>query len=410
MRLNSRTLPVGSRTAKVSFKAKGSLAAKVAVLALALVAGTLGVAAQPYSFEQVASGLKHQDPATRLKAIQILKDGDAPEAAAPIGELLGDPDDRVQLAAVDAERSLFTLRPVSKREKVGFIIERRTSAGIPDAGEGQLALKPRPVPPQLMSGIVVALTDRNPKVRGEAIALAAMLAPIACPVQSNAASFSQQCTQVGNALIENINSREGTLRRAAMHALGRLRYPSAVQALLDQLSYHRRGADAEAAVVGLAGTGHVASVSALEELLTHMNATMRRLAVEGLARAGHRDALPQLQQMGQTERSGAVLLALHYATLRLGATGSSHAHIVTSLANESLRSLAIDYLLDLAPLMASTLASSLGDQDVDVRRVMADVLGFSRDPKVIPALTKASKDPDPGVALAAERALQRLKL
>jgi HEAT repeat protein len=60
--------------------------------------------------------------------------------------------------------------------------------------------------------------------------------------------------------------------------------------------------------------------------------------------------------------------------------------------------------------MASTLASSLGDQDVDVRRVMADVLGFSRDPKVIPALTKASKDPDPGVALAAERALQRLKL
>jgi HEAT repeat protein len=402
MRLNNRTSQVESRKAKVGF------AAKVATLLLALVAGTLGLDAQ-YSFEEVASGLEHQDPATRLKAIQILKDADSQEAAAPIGGLLGDPDDRVQLAAIDAERSLFTLRPVSRREKVGFIIERRTSAGIPDAADGQLALKPRLVPPQVLSGLVVALTDRNPKVRIEAITLAAWLAPIACPAQANA-SFPQQCAPLGNALIENINSRDGALRRGAMHALGRLRYPSAVQALLDQLSFHQRGADAQAAVAGLAGTGHVAAVSALEELLSHMNATMRRLAVEGLARAAHRDALPRLQEMGQTERSGAVLLALHYAMLRLGATGSSHTHIVASLGNASLRPLAIEYLLDLAPLMAATLAGSLGDQNVEVRRVMADVLGFSRDPKVIPELAKAAKDPDPGVALAAERALQRLKL
>jgi HEAT repeat protein len=365
--------------------------------------------AQQYSFEQVASGLKHQDPATRLKAIQILKDADSQEAAAPIGELLGDPDDRVQLAAVDAERSLFTLRPVSRRERVGYVIERRTSAGVPDAAEGQLALKPRLVPPQVLSGIVVALTDRNPKVRAAAIGLAALLAPIACPVQAKG-SFTQECVPIGNALIENINSREAALRRAAMYALGRLRYPSAVQALLDQLSYHERGADAQAAMVGLAGTGHAAAVSAFEDRLTHMNATMRKLAVEGLARAAHRDALPQLQQMGQTERSGAVLVALHYATLRLGASGSSPAQIVTSLGNESLRPIAIEYLLDLAPLMASTLAESLGDENADVRRVIADVLGFSRDSSVIPRLTQAAKDPDPGVALAAERALQRLKL
>ena len=367
------------------------------------------VDAQQFTFEQVAAGLKHQDPATRLKAIQILKDADSQEAVAPIGELLGDLDDRVQLAAIDAERSLFTLRPVSRRERVGFILERRTNTGVPDAGEGQLALKPRLVPPQVVSGLVIALADANPKVRMEAITLAALLSPIACPVQVNA-TFTQPCAQVGNALIQNINSRDGALRRAAMYALGRLRYPSAVQALLDQLSFHQRGADAQAAIAGLAGTGHGASVSALEELLTHMNATTRRLAVEGLARAGHRDALPQLQQIGQTERSGAVLLALHYATLRLGAPGSNHTPFVTSLGNESLRSLAIEYLLDLAPLMASSLADSLASDDADVRRVMADVLGFSRDPKVIPVLTKAAKDPDPGVALAAERALQRLKL
>ena len=38
-------------------------------------------AAQQYTFEEVASGLKHQDAATRLRAIQILKDADYAEAA-----------------------------------------------------------------------------------------------------------------------------------------------------------------------------------------------------------------------------------------------------------------------------------------------------------------------------------------
>ena len=104
-----------------------------------------------------------------------------------------------------------------------------------------------------------------------------------------------------------------------MQALGQLRYPNAVQALSDQLSYYQKGPDAMAALEGLAGIGHPTSVSVFEQLLTSSNADMRRLAVEGLARAGNREALPALQQMGQSERSSGVLLALHYANVKLGA-------------------------------------------------------------------------------------------
>jgi HEAT repeat protein len=374
------------------------------------------LAAQQYTFEQVAAGLKHKDPDTRLRAIQILKDADFQEAVAPIGDLLGDADDRVQLAAIDAERSLFMLRPISHKKMVGFVLEKRTTVGA--AGEGQLGLKPRLVPPEVLAGLVPALSDRHSRVRAEAVGLAALLAPIACqftlPASAKAPAAGKpgdaHCAPLGNALIENINSREAPLRRSAMQALGRLQYPNAVQALLDQLSYYQNGPDALAALEGLAGIGHVASISTFEQLLASSNANMRRLAVEGLARAGHRDALPQLQQLGQTERAGAVLVALHYATVRLGASGSNPGQIVASLRDTTLRPLAVQYLLNLAPSEAPALAESLRHQDADVRRTIADVLGFSADAKVVPALTQASKDPDPGVALAAERALERLKL
>ncbi len=398
-------------------------------LVLALVATCIPLAAQQYSFEEVASGLKHKDPATRLRAIQILTEADSQEAAAPIGVLLGDADDRVQMAAIDAERSLFTLRPVSRRKRVGLVIEQRTTSSSGDVvTEGQLALKARLVPQPVLSGLVLALSDRNPRVRAEAIGLAALLAPIACPVRLTAFADASAvkkpdtkgsvrlqadrgpCDQIGNVLIQNINSKEAAPRRAAMQVLGRVRYASAVQALLDQLGFHQNGPDAQAALEGLAGIGHVAAISTFEELLPSSNAGVRRLAVEGLARAGHRDALTQLQQMGQTERSGAVLLALHFAIIRLGGQGSNPAQIVASLQEATLRPLAIQYLLDLAPSMGPTLAESLRDQSPDVRRVIADVLGFSGDSTVIPALGAAAKDPDPDAALAAQRAIERLKL
>ena len=192
-----------------------------------------------------------------------------------------------------------------------------------------------------------------------------------------------------------------------MQALGQLRYGNAVQALSDQFSYHQKGPDAMAALEGLAGIGHAISVSVFEDLLASSNAGMRRLAVEGLARAGNRDALPALQQLGRNERSPDVLLALHYANVKLGEVDGSLPQIVASLGNTSQRLIAVGYVLDVSTSVALRLAGSLKDPNIDIRRLVADAIGFSRNPAVIPALEAAAKDTDPDVAAAAQQAIQR---
>jgi HEAT repeat protein len=376
----------------------------IALLLYVVLAFRPAALAQQYTFEEVASGLKHKDVATRLRAIQILKDADYAEAAGPIAEALADSDDRVQFAAIDAERALFTTRPVARRKKIGFVVEVRTVAGGDAAAAGQLALKARTVPPAVLTKLAVALRDSNPRVRAEAINLASLLGPYACARPADA------CSEIGNALIDNINSREALLRRAAMQALGQVRHRQAVQALSDQLSYHQRGPDAMAALEGLAGIGDETSASIFEQHLASANADMRRLAVEGLARSGNREVLSTLQQIGQEERSNGVLLAMHYANVKLGAIESSFQQLVTAMHNESQRALVLRYLLDLSSSMGPSIAASLKDASVDVRRLLADILGFSRDQRVIPALEAATKDSDPDVAAAARQAIERLKL
>ena len=377
----------------------------IAIAFAAAVSRTLS--AQQYTFEEVASGLKHRDASTRLRAIQILKDADYAEAVVPIAAALADPDDRVQLAAIDAERSLFTTRVVPRRRKVGFVIEVRSVAGGDAAAAGQLALKPRAVPTLVLTQLAVALRDNNARVRAEAINLASLLAPVPCAHEA----ASQACADVGNALIDNINSRDPFVRRAAMHALGQMRYPNAVQALSDQFSYWQEGVDALAALEGLALIGHATSVSIFEEQLTSANDGMRRFAVEGLARCGERELLPVLQKMGQTEKSASVLLALHYANVKFGADSGSLQPLVASLATSSHRPAVLGYLLDVARQAAPLLAESLlKDESADVRRLVADVLGFSDNMTVVPMLAAATTDANPDVAAAAQQALERLKL
>jgi len=391
------------------------LAALYVVLGFSLLYVVLGfspavIAQQQYTFEEVAAGLKHQDAGTRLRTIQILKDADYAEATVPIATALTDVDDRVQLAAIDAERSLFTTRVVPRKKKVALIVEVRTVAGGDAAATGQLALKARSVPPELLSGLAVALRDNNAHVRAEALSLAALLGPVACAPDVQRAADSSSCDGIGNGLIDGINSREPVLRRAAMQALGQVRYPNAVQALSDQLSYHQNGPDALAALEGLSGIGHATSASIFEGQLTSSNADMRRLAVAGLARAGYREALGTIQEMGQTERNDGVLLAMHYANVKLGAIDASLQQLVVSLGIPALRPLALAYLLDLSTSHAQALAASLTNPSADIRRLVADILGFSRNTDVIIPLGAAAQEPDPDVAAAAQQAIARLHL
>ena len=67
-------------------------------------------------------------------------------------------------------------------------------------------------------------------------------------------------------------------------------------------------------------------------------------------------------------------------------------------------------LLELSPSIAVPLADSLKAASPETRALVADVLGFSRDPNVIPALEAAAQDPDAETARAAQQAIDRIKL
>ena len=424
------------------------------VAALTFLDPLLAAPAQQPSFEAIVGALRHPDPSVRISAIRQLSEAGYPEAAAPLAAALADPDDRVQFEALDAERSLFMLEPVARRRRVGFVLEvREGSVGERSLLAGPLAVAPRAVPPELLSGLALALRDDNPRVRLEALYVFGIVAPIGgrswqapelrdgiawtiealrrgelplqvaavqvsarvlkgCGVSTVAAlpdGTSSPCTAVGDALIEAINSREPSVRLASMQALGALRYPSAVQALTEQFAYYRRGEAAEAALEGLAGIGHVSSVPLFSGLLGRSEPAIRGRAIEGLARSGDRSQLAGVERVAGSERSEAVLLAAAYASQKLG-TPSRPDRLVAALANPALRELAETYLIDLSASGGSALAECLRDPNPMTRAMVADILGFSNDAGVVPALEAARKDADAGASRAAERALARIRL
>ena len=185
-----------------------------------------------------------------------------------------------------------------------------------------------------------------------------------------------------------------------MQALGQLRYANAVQALSDQLSYYQKGPTRMAALEGLAGIGHPTSVVDLRGAARELE---RRHAAAGASKGWRAPAigtrLPALQQMGQTERSTGVLLALHYANVKLGEVDGSLQQIVASL-RRSVSAADRRWIpaRRRAVRRSAPRASRSKDQSADVRRLIADVLGFSRNPAVFPALAAAAKDADPDVA------------
>src|SRR4051812_2358487 len=78
------------------------------------------------SFEQATRDLTSTDPATRLRAVQMLNQTPYLEAAVPIAALITDPQDEVQLEAIAAELNIFLSDPIVPRKRVGFVVEVRT--------------------------------------------------------------------------------------------------------------------------------------------------------------------------------------------------------------------------------------------------------------------------------------------
>ena len=192
-----------------------------------------------------------------------------------------------------------------------------------------------------------------------------------------------------------------------MLALGTMRYERGVQALTDLFTYYGKGDQAAAALDALAHIAHPTSVPLFTAQLQSKTAAFRGIAIEGLARAGDTAQLAAIQAMIDKEREATVTLAGAFAAVMLGNAPTDR--VADYLGRPKVREQARRYLLEIAPGRVTTFGHQLLDGDPQIRLDVVDALGQAGDPAAIPVLEPLTRDKDPQVARAAERAVARLR-
>ena len=393
---------------------------------LAVLGGARPAAAQrPY--EDVVGDLRSPDAVTRVAAMRALAAASYPESMAPIAALLADPLDDVQLEAIDTLLGFVVTDRVATSRRVALVVEVRDKKRAEAVFDlGPFVILPRPVVPEVVSGLAGAMRDANPRVRLDATyALGVLARPPADSVATDAlvaalhdpdgkvreaaarVTGALRATGAADALFDAVNDRQAPVKAAAMRALGDLRDARAVQALTDQLQFYGKGGLALAALDALARIAHPSSVPVFQAQLAGKDATMRRAAAEGLARSGQASlSLPTLES-GSADRDRAVALAVAYALQSAGRPSLDR--LVTALGDPKLQSQAMLYLTELGRPVARALGGYLQSPDPVVRQAVAMVLGVIGGDDALAALERAKADPDTEVARAAERAIARVR-
>ena len=393
-------------------------------------------------FEQAMVDLASPDAGVRLRTVEMLKDAAYPEAAMPLAKLVLDPRDDVQLAAIAAEINIFLAEKIVSHRRVGLVVEVRTPVAADAVFDmGPLAVGPRPVPTELLDALRTAARDDNPRVRLEAVYAFGVLAvepggnrrrellrasgpDLAAMTSADDPSHRYSALRVlgrvferrlqddpieqyvGDTVISALNGEGKAMQSAAMQALGAMRYPRAVQGLMDLFQYYGKGHMAAEALDGLARIGHPSSVPLLVSQLSSKNGELRGIAIEGLARAGDRGRLADIQSALSGERSDSLQLAGRFAAAMLSGAGLDP--LVEALAKSKLRDQARWYLMEAAPGRTETFVRHLQDPDPARRMDLVDALGLSGDGAALALVRPMASDPDVRVARAVARALARL--
>jgi HEAT repeat protein len=395
------------------------------------------------SYETAIKDLVSADAGTRLRSVQLLKQAAFPEAAIPLAALVNDAKDEIKLEAIAAELNIFLADPIVPKKRVALVVEVRGAVQAePAFTAGPNALGSRPVPPEVLTAMRTAARDKNPRVAIEALyalgvlgiqpngnarreLLRAVGPDVAAYIGSSDAAmrfaavrvlgrlFARRAQDeaieatVGDAVITALNDRDRAVKSAAMSALGAMRYDRGVRALTELFEYYGKGDAAEAALDALAHIGHATSLPLFSAQLASKTASIRVSAIEGLARSGDRSQLPTIQTAIDKELDGSVSLAGSFAMVLLANAPTDQ--VSDSLGRPRLREQAKRYVVEIAPGRTGTFSHQLHDSDAQIRADVADALGLAGDPAAIPVLEPLITDPDPLVARAADRAVQRLK-
>jgi HEAT repeat protein len=394
-------------------------------------------------FEQAVAELASPEPENRLRAATLLKAAAYPEAAIPLAKAVLDAEDAIQLEAIAAELNIFLASKIVPKKKVGLIVEVRTKIAAEAAfSAGPLALGATPVPLDVLTALRTAARDNNPRVALEALyafgalaseptgavrrelrqasgpeltamvgasdeTLRAAAVRVIGRVYAAHASDDDVETSVGDAIITALNDQNRLIKRAAMEALGAMRYGRGVEALTKLFEYYKQGELAEAAFDALAQIAHPASIPLFASQLGAKSTAMKTMALEGLARAGDPSQMGAIEAALKGQHDQSVIFAGAFASAML--EKGSIDPITDALPRPKQRELSKQYLVDLARGRAGLLSRYAQDPDPGVRADIADVLGFSGDTAAQPIVESLIKDQDKQVALAAERAALRLR-
>ena len=370
--------------------------------------------------------LRHPDARERLRSVEMLREAGYMEAAEPLAALIADPNENVQLAAIETELSLFLLHDGSRRRLGGFVTSRPKSLGLAAFEGGPSLVKPVPVPVAVVDNLLIAIDDADERVRFEAIhALGALATPPLSVPQARrliagldsydpvvrAASARViarlQVKEAEDALIQAIGDSNQSVRQFAMYALGEIKSAKAIPALKNQVENYRSNIQATWALLALAKIGDPSTADLFRQYLAAKDPGFRAASAEGLARTGAADFLPQLEQRLQSERGPAVQLAYFFALQKLGR--NSLEPLVTALAEDEAAAQATEYLIELGPAIAKDLTAYLASREDNIRGRVAQILGMIGTADVLPALETARLDRNEAVARAVAAAIDRIK-
>ena len=387
------------------------------VLTIASLGAPRQVSAQASpQWQDIIRNLRHPDVKTRLDAVGNLGRAAYGPAADSVAMLVTDGDDRVQLAAIDAELSFF----LADRPDGGF--SSRAQAAFET---GTLVRAAAAAPPVLTDRLIAAMRDENARVRFDAVHALGFIveAPLA--------------PEHARALIAELDHYDSTMRAATARVLGRLRVRQAGDALLAGLEdsstavrlfavealgligeprvapaarslVRGKGDLAAAGMLALARLATRDDIELFRQSLIDKDARVRRAAAEGLGRAGDAASVETLATLMQSDKSDAVRLAAAFALQKLGQTQT---HVIASmLVLPRERGQARDYLLEIGRPALPGIESALkvatdGRHRADLVRMIGFV-GTRDDRAMVEGL---QQDRDERVRRAAATASARLQ-
>jgi len=283
------------------------------------------------------------------------------------------------------------------------------------------------VPAVLIDQLIAATADRNARIRFDALHALGVIAqpPLGIddtrrlvaglqhtdPVMRTATARvlgRLRAVSAGDALISALNDPSELVQEYASEALGWLRNDRAVQALTDRVTYYRKGAMADEALLALARIAHASSRDLFRTRLADPEPAARRAAVEGIARMRDRASLDRIRVMAQSDPSADVRLAGLFALDRFGEP--QLAGIAASVAQPVIGEQAREYLLETGPSAAPAIAAAVPTAtDAGTRAALIHLLGYIGGAADVRVLEPFAKDPDARVARAAVNALARLR-